>query len=76
MKRLLTVGAAALVLVASQAAAVAPGVSGLTTADRAAAQSQTANQFEGMSPWVLGAIIVGVVAIIIAVSNNDSPSSP
>ena len=44
--------------------------------DRAAAESQTANQFEGMSPWVLGAIIVGVVAIIIAVSNNDSPSSP
>jgi hypothetical protein len=76
MKRLLTAGVAALVLVASQAAAVAPSIASLNVADRAASQSQTANEFEGMSPWVIAAIVAGIIAIIVAASNNDSPSSP
>ena len=76
MKRLLTAGVAALVLVASQAAAVAPSAANLSVADRAASQSQTANEFQGLNPWVLALIAAGVIAIIIAASNNDSPSSP
>lgn len=76
MKRLLTAGVAALVLVASQAAAVAPAASNLNPSDRAASHAQTANEFGNMSPLMLALIIAAIIAAIAALSQNDSPSSP
>ena len=76
MKRLLAGSVAAMMLVASQASAVAPTLTNLGGADRAAATSQTANEYFGLSPLVLALIAAGLIAIIWVVVDDDDPSSP
>jgi hypothetical protein len=76
MKGLLTAGVASMVLVASQAAAVAPTLAPLNASDRAATPTQTENEMFGLSPLVLALIAAAIIAIIVVANNNDNPSSP
>jgi hypothetical protein len=77
MKRLLTASVASLVLIASQASAVAPTLAPLNVSDRAGTTAQTQDELFGLSPLVLALIAAAIIAIIVVASNNDdNPSSP
>ena len=75
MKRLLTAGVAALVLVASQASAVAPNATTLNVADRAGPAAASSNELWGVRNEILALIALLIAAGVWAIS-EDGSSSP